>query len=338
MRAEVGTARIPKDILVLDESAIKDLVTPSEAKSAVEEAFTALSEGKAALPAVIEFDFPEQQGETHLKGAYIHGSPFYVAKIASGFYSNRKRGLPVGSGMVLVLDANTGFLRAILFDNGYLTDLRTGAAGAVAADLLARQNIRVAAIIGAGVQGRFQLEALLEVRRPSTVLLYDEDVSQSAKYVEELQSRVDVELRVAASAEEAVRAADAVITCTPSRQAYLRAEWLRPGTHVTAMGSDMPSKHELDVEVICKADKVVVDKLEQCLACGEVHHAIEAGVFSINDVYGELGEITGGKKNGRTSETEITVADLTGVGVQDAAVAGLVVKRAMERLQEAGEG
>ena len=146
-----------------------------------------------------------------------------------------------------------------------------------------------------------------------------------------MQSRTDARLRAAASVEEAVRAADLIITCTPSRRPYLRAEWLRPGTHLTAMGSDMPLKQELDAEVLRRADKIVTDSLEQCLAGGETHHAVEAGVITRDDVYAELGEITSGKKRGRADDREITVADLTGVGVQDAAVASLVVERALGR-------
>jgi ornithine cyclodeaminase/alanine dehydrogenase-like protein (mu-crystallin family) len=331
MSAPLTRASIPEGVLILDESQIRELVGPREAREAVAEGFSALSDGRVTLPAVIEFDFPEQQGETHLKAAHVHGSPFYTAKVASGFYANRTKGLPTGSGLVLVFDAATGFLRALLFDNGYLTDLRTGAAGAVAADVLARPDVRVAAIIGAGVQGRYQLEALLGVRRPANVLVYDQDVSRSAAYVDEMQSRTDAGLRAAASVEEAVRAADVVITCTPARRPYLRAEWLSPGTHITAMGSDMPLKQELDVAVLRRADKVVTDSLEQCLAGGETHHAVEAGVITRDDVYAELGEITSGKKRGRADDREITVADLTGVGVQDAAVASLVVERALGR-------
>jgi ornithine cyclodeaminase/alanine dehydrogenase-like protein (mu-crystallin family) len=331
MSAGLTEASIPEGVLVLDEARIRELVGPREARAAVAEAFSALSQGRVTLPAVIEFDFPEQQGETHLKAAHVHGSPFYTAKVASGFYGNRARGLPVGSGLVLVLDAATGFLRALLFDNGYLTDLRTGAAGAVATDLLARRDVGVAAIIGAGVQGRYQLEALLEVRRPATVLVYDQEASQSAVYVDEMRSRTDVDLRAAASAEEAVRAADIIVTCTPSRRPYLQAAWLLPGTHITAMGSDMPLKQELDVEVLRRADKIVTDSLEQCLAGGETHHAVEAGAITRDDIYAELGEITSGRKRGRADDREITVADLTGVGVQDAAVASLVVEKALGR-------
>lgn len=331
MGPQLGKAFIPQEVLVLDESQIRELVGPREAKSAVAEAFTALSEGRATLPAVIEFDFPERQGETHVKGAYLHDSPFYAVKVASGFYANREKGLPVGSGLVLVLDAASGFLRAILFDNGYLTDLRTAAAGAVAADVLAKPEVRLVAVIGAGVQGRYQLEALLGVRRPSNVLVYDENLALARAYVDDMRSRVDVDLREAASVEEAVRGADVILTCTPSRRPYLRAEWLSRGVHVTAMGSDMPVKHELDVSVLGMADKVVADSLEQCIACGEIHHAVEAGVMRRDDVYAELGEITAGRKPGRTDAKEITVADLTGVGVQDAAVANLVVERALLR-------
>ena len=131
--------------------------------------------------------------------------------------------------------------------------------------------------------------------------------------------------------EQAVRGSDVVITVTPSREPVVRAEWIGPGTHVTAVGADGPDKQELELEVLKKADKVVADRLDQCVRFGEIHHAVEAGVLRPADVYAELGDIAAGLKRGRTSEQEITVADLTGVGVQDAGVAELVVTVATRR-------
>jgi ornithine cyclodeaminase len=318
-------------VRVLLETEVRDLITPAAAFSAVRDAFAALGRGRATLPGVIGFDVPAHQGEVHVKGAYLHDRPFYSIKEAAGFYANAGRGLPVGSGLVLVFDATTGFLVAVLFDNGYLTELRTGAAGGLAADLLARRRIGRAAVIGAGSQVRFQVEALALVRRSQSIAVFSRNSGKAAAFAREMQQRVGIPITVATSAVAAVEGPDLVITATPSRSPIVRAEWLAPGAHVNAVGADGPEKQELEAAVLARADKVVVDHLGQCLRLGELHHAVAAGLLAASGVWGELGELAAGMKRGRESDGEITVADLTGVGIQDAAVADLVVAEAMRR-------
>jgi ornithine cyclodeaminase len=318
-------------VRVLLESEIRDLIGPAAALPAVRDAFASLARGEATLPGVIGFDIPAHRGEVHVKGAYLHGRPFYSIKEAAGFYGNAERGLPVGSGVVLVFDATTGFLAAILFDNGYLTELRTGAAGALAADLLARRRVRRAAVIGAGSQARFQLEALALVRRPESMAVFARTPARAEACAREMQARLGIPVTVAASAQEAVEGSDVVITATPARAPIVRAEWLAAGTHVTAVGADGPDKQELEPAVLARADKLVPDHLDQCLRLGELHHAVDAGLLDPADVWAELGELAAGTKPGRESEDEITVADLTGAGIQDAAVANVVVAEAVRR-------
>jgi ornithine cyclodeaminase len=324
-----GEARAQPLLLLEDE--IRDLLGPDEARRAVRDAFAGLARGEATLPAVVDLEIPQYKGEVHVKSAFLHATPYYTIKVASGFYDNRERGLPVGNGLMMVFEADTGSLAALLLDNGFLTDLRTGAAGAVAADLLARRDIDRVAVIGAGIQGRFQLEALLRVRTPRSVAVYDLSEPARTAYAEEMSARTGLPVEAVASAEAAVRGADIVITVTPSREPYLRSEWLSPGMHVTAVGSDMPQKGELYPDVLVRADTVVVDSLRQCLGNGEVHHAVEAGLMKPGDVTAELGAIAAGMRPGRQRDDEITVADLTGVGVQDAAVAAATVAAARAR-------
>jgi ornithine cyclodeaminase len=318
-------------VLVLRESEIRSLIGPAQALSAVRDAFVRLARGAATLPGVIGLDIPPHQGEVHVKGAWLHGAPFFSVKLAAGFYANEARGLPTSSGLILVCDATTGFLRALLLDNAYLTELRTGAAGALAAELLARRDAREAALLGAGSQARYQLEALLGVRSLSRVRVWSRSAERASACAAELQQRFGLEVVAAKSAREAVAGSAVVVTVTPAREPILRAEWVAPGTHVTAVGSDGPDKQELDVELLARADKVVADRLDQCLRLGEIHHAVAAGRFSPQALHAELGEIAAGLKPGRTSDAEITVADLTGVGVQDAAVASFVVEEATRR-------
>jgi len=313
-------------IQILLEHEIRSLISVSDARAAVRDGFVKLARGHVTLPGVINLDVPEHAGEVHVKGAYIHGAPFFSMKEAAGFYRNPDQGLPVGSGMISVFHASTGLLAAVLFDNGFLTELRTAAAGALAAELFALPSVEQVGIIGAGVQARYQLEALLQVRKPRRVRMYGRTYERARVCADELATRCGLDVQAVATAREAVERAEIVITVTPAREPIVEAAWIRPGTHVTAVGSDGPDKQELAVGLLARADKLVADRLEQCLRLGEIHHAVAAGVIAATDVYAELGEVAAGDKVGRTSDAEITVADLTGVGVQDAAVANHVMR------------
>jgi ornithine cyclodeaminase len=315
-------------VLVLKEAEIRALVTAAASLEAVRDAFARLARGQAVLPGVIGLDLPQAQGEVHVKGAHLVGTPFFSIKEAAGFYANPARGLPVGSGLILVFDAETGFPSALLFDNAYLTELRTASAGALAAQLLARGEIRQLAMIGCGSQARYQLESLLLVRRPQRVVAWSRRPEAAQAYAREMASKHALDVRAVGSAREAVEGADLIVTVTPSRQPIVANAWVGVGVHVTAVGSDGPEKIELEPALLARADKVVADRIEQCLRLGEIHHAVERAGFTREGVYAELGEIVAGLKPGRTREDEVTVADLTGVGVQDAAVSNLAVLEA----------
>jgi len=210
---------------------------------------------------------------------------------------------------------------ALLLDNGYLTDVRTGAAGAVAAESLAPGAVHTVGVIGSGVQARHQVMCLREVRQFSRLMAWSIDPDGLRAYAREMRERLGIEVVAGTSAEEVTRAADVLITATPSREPIVRAEWLRPGMHITALGSDGPGKQELDPRVLARADLVVVDRLSQCRRLGELQHALAAGLLREDQVHGQLGEVVAGRKPGRTSASQITVVDLTGVGFQDTAIA-----------------
>lgn len=319
------------ELRVLTEAEIRGLLGPKEAYEAVRDAFVRLAKGQAVLPAVLSLDIPETRTEAHVKGAYLRGSKHFAIKAASGSYDNPSRGLPSGGGMVLVFDATTGLPAAVLFDNGYLTDVRTGAAGALAADLLAKASIDRVGILGVGNQARYQLEALLRVRRPKAVVAWGRDRGKAEDYASEMTAKHRVPVEAVGSPEVACRGSDLIVTVTPSQEPLVHVNWIEPGTHITAVGSDAPEKQELDPEILRRADRVVADRLDQCLRLGEIHHAVDAGVIRREGVFAELGEIAAGLKPGRASDQEITVADLTGVGVQDAAVADRVVDDALRQ-------
>ena len=228
--------------------------------------------------------------------------------------------------MMALFDAATGMPAGLLFDNGFLTDIRTGAAGAVAADCLARHDVDTIGVVGSGVQARHQVACLREVRRFRRVAAWSIDRPGLEQYCEEMRAAYGLDVSACASAEDVCRAADILVTATPSHEPMVRAAWLKPGLHITAVGSDTPGKQELDAACLVRADIVVVDRLGQCAKFGELSHAIAAGLMREADVRGQLGEVVAGRKPGRSRDDEITICDLTGVGFQDTAIAALAWK------------
>ena len=311
---------------VIDEATLREAIGESEALESAERAFLALADDRVMLPPPMAIEIPAVDGEAHVKGAYLSGAPIFAVKIATGFYRNVDRGLPNGSGLILVFDATTGFPLALLADNGYLTELRTAAAGALAARLLAPSRVDTIAVIGTGVQARFQLRAISRVCGCDRVLAWSPEPANVEVYCEEMSAALGLDVRAAGTAEEAVRNARLVVTATPSQAPIVRAAWVGTGTTVIAVGSDGPHKRELEAELVAAADKVVADRTAQCVELGEIHHAIEAGLFAADRVYAELGEVVAGSMPGREAE-EVIVCDLTGVGAQDAAIAEIVWSR-----------
>ncbi len=313
------TAETPP--LVFDEAAIRDAVTLDiDIIDSIADAFTALSTGKAIMPPVLRLDIPEKHGEVDIKTAYVEGFEGFCIKMSTGFFNNPKRGLPSLGGMMTVLDATTGRVRAVLLDNGYLTDLRTAAAGAVAARHLAPRGPVRAGIIGTGIQARLQLEALNLVCDISETRIWGRDPVKAQAVADEYP----FDITVMHDADELVAASNVIVTTTPATSPLFGAGAVQPGTHITAMGSDAPGKNELDPAILHVADLVVCDSPAQCENSGELRCAIVTG-YSGTPI--ELGFITGGKNPGRESADQTTVCDLTGCGVQDTAISDLAVKR-----------
>jgi len=317
---------------IVYEEQLRSLVSEKEALEAVEIAFQALAEGRVIQPPPLGMDLEAVRGEVHVKGAFLEGEEVFAFKVASGFYDNPSAGLPTGSGLVLVFDAKTGFPLALFQDNGYLTELRTGAAGALAVKLLAPEEPLVVGLLGAGSQARFQLKAISRVRTLQEVRVWSPIPEEVSAYAEEMAPLLGIPINGAPTPEEAVRGANLVVTVTPSRSPLLQEAWLEEGVTVIAVGSDGPEKQELAVEILGGAGKVVVDSRAQCLRLGETHHAVNAGALSPDGIHGELGEVLLGVRAGREGRERIVV-DLTGVGAQDAAMAGVVWRKLRE-----GEG
>lgn len=308
---------------VLRLAEIKTALAGVDLLPLIEAGFAAYSRGEVVVPPVGELVFDDPPGDVHIKYGYIRRDDHYVVKIASGFLDNPKLGLPSGDGLMLVFSQRTGRLEAVLLDEGHLTNVRTAAAGAVVAKYLAPREVAAVGVLGAGVQGRMQLEWLRRVRRFDRAVVWGVDQAELDAYRRDMAGP-GLEITTTLRAEEVAAEADLIVTCTPATAPLLRAEWIRPGTHITAMGSDTAAKQELDPAILARADRVVVDSLAQSELRGEVYKAVAAGAIG-RDRLIELGRVVADPALGRASEDEITVADLTGVAVQDIQIAKAVL-------------
>jgi alanine dehydrogenase len=313
--------------LLLTRSDVAGLLTLQDCIAAVERAFRLHGEGKADPPGILGIH--AAGGGFHIKAGLLSGDvSYFVAKTNANFPQNPKHfGLPTIQGVILLFDAERGIPLAVM-DSIEITILRTGAATAVAARHLARINSRVATICGCGNQGRVQLRALKQVLPIEAAFAFDLEDARADRFAEEMSAELRIRVAAMRAVGEALRESDVCVTCTPSRAAFVHAHDVRPGTFVAGVGADSPEKQELDPALL-KSSKVVADILEQCATIGDLHHAIEQGLMTREQVYAELGEVVAGHKPGRVSESEIIVFDSTGMALQDAAAAVAVYERAV---------
>lgn len=311
---------------IFDASEIEEAVDPGALVDAISDALAVYSSGGVTVPPVGLLHFDNPPGDVHIKYGYVHRGATYVVKIASGFYENPGRGLPTNDGIMLVYDRETGSLEAVLMDRGYLTELRTGAAGAVAARLLAPKKVTTVGIVGAGVQGRFQLRMLGHGVRFDTVMVWSRSSERLESYRRDMEAE-GFEVVMATEIDQIVDQCELIVTATPATDPLI--DRVRSGTHVTALGSDNLGKQELSSEVLLGADVVAADSRSQAVHHGECAHAVAAGLAPETIV--ELGELVAGSGVGRTSQDDVTVADLTGVAVEDIVVAEMALAGLLAR-------
>jgi len=303
---------------------IKQILPSINLISEIEEGLAAYSQKKAVVPPVGELLL--DKGEVHIKYGYIKEDKYYVIKIASGFYQNTKLGLSTGNGLMLLFAQETGEIVSILLDEGYLTDVRTAVAGAVAAKFLAPKDVHRIGIVGTGIQARLQLKHLRDVTDCRDVLVSGRGDNQLVQYKHEMKP-LGFDIELTQNPDQIMATCNLIVTTTPSSEPLLFAKDLKKGTHITAVGSDVSYKQELDSTILEKADIVVADSISQCLERGEIFKAISSNhIFEENLI--ELGNVILGVELGRTSEEQITVADLTGVAVQDMMIAKAVYSAA----------
>lgn len=317
------------DTLLLTRQDVAALLTIDECIAAVEDAFKLYAEGKALPPKVLGMH--TQKGGFHIKAGILNlDRTYFVTKINSNFqYNMSELGLPLIQGVIVVCDGENGQLLALM-DSIEITILRTGAATAVAAKYLAPVDANTATICGCGNQGRITLKALMKVRPIEKVYAFDVDRSKAEKFADELADELKISVEVVDDLKEAVRKSKICVTCSPSKQPFLKPEYVMPGTFIAAVGADSEEKQELEPELL-SANKLVTDLTEQCSNIGELHHALKKGLMTIADVHAELGEIISGKKPGRTSDDEIIIFDSTGTALQDVAAAAIVYEKAVKK-------
>ena len=299
---------------------IKNIHLNKELIPIIEQAFKSLSKGQTTMPPIMRIDIEKYHGESDVKAAYIEGLDSFAIKIASGFFDNPKIGLPSSNGLMVLLDSQTGVIKSVLLDEGYLTDLRTAIAGAIATKYLSNLHSTRVGIIGAGIQAKLQLKAIMLVRKIKKATIWARDISKANNFIRTLHD-LNLEITTSNSCEELANNSEIIVTTTPSKSPLLDYNWIKKGTHITAMGSDAEHKNELDPIIIKRCDKYIPDNQSQTSVLGELNHAIQKNIISSSTKFSDLGDVIMNPKLGRNNKDDITICDLTGTGVQDTAIA-----------------
>jgi alanine dehydrogenase len=316
------------EVLWLTEEETRSLLTMDEAIIAVEKAFYDHGMGQTQMPPKSYLYFSRYDGDLRTMPAYLEGQDLAGVKIVNVHTRYQDIGLPTVMALLVLNSSRTGAPLAIM-GAAYLTSMRTGAAGAVAAKNLARPNSHVVGMIGAGVQARTQLSGLTRDFQIEQVIISDSSPERAHSLEDDARSFLNCDYLIAASTEEACQC-DILVTTTPSRRPVVKDKWIMPGTHINAIGADARGKQELE-STLMKRARVIVDDLTQAVHSGEVNVPISEGKLAPHDIYAQIGEILAGKKPGRTSDTEITIFDSTGLAIQDVAAGNVVYEKALAR-------
>lgn len=325
--------------LILTRQEVMSVIDMRETIDAVRNVYKLKSEGKAVIWPLVNYEFKEEHAAMDIRSGYIKGEQLHGLKMLNNFPENREKGLPPFNGIMMVYDSNTGIPIGIL-DASYITCMRTGAAGALGVDLLARKDAKSLMILGAGKQAPFQIAATLLLRPEiETVyivdpLSYEAAVDFAGKIEEQLKSEfhfetVNAKFIAVESIETAVRQSDAIITVTPSRKPLIKKEWLKPGTHLSCLGSDMETKQEIE-STISKEARIFTDDKAQCIRVGEIEIPLKEGVIAEADIAGEIGDLIAGNIAGRENDEQTTLFDATGLYILDLVTAKAAIKRAKE--------
>ena len=318
-----------KGVLILAWKDVEELLDMAEVIQSVETAFKEKGNRKVQMPPKIYLNFDSYDGDLRAMPAYLSSLGIAGVKIVNSHSKNRSIGLPTVMALIELVEPKNGRPLALL-DGTMITSFRTGAASAVATKYLARKDSRVLGIIGAGVQSQTQINAISKIINIEEVNVFDADKKASERLTKFVADKgISSKVLIKDNAKEAVIKADIVITVTPSRAPIVFADWLKEGVHINAIGADAPGKQELDPEILRKG-KIVVDDVEQTVHSGEINYPISKGILTKEDIYAELGDIIVGNKEGRTSDSEITVFDSTGLAILDVAVGNMIYQKAIK--------
>lgn len=319
-----------EETIILTQSEVQSCLSMSDAIEAVKVAYSAFAKGRVQMPSVQHLDVRKHNGEVDVKSGFVEDFQLMGTKIASGFYDNQKLGLPPGIAVIVLLDLKTSMPLAIM-DGTYITAYRTGAAGAVAASVLARKDSRNVGIIGTGTQGRMQLLALRELFDIQNVKVWNINRSSAVRYQDQMSKMLSIDIEVVDTPGAVVPDADILVTATPSREALINEDVIHEGLHINAIGADGPGKQELDPRIMTRVSKIVVDSISQCREIGEIQHALRLGLIKESNIHAEIGEVINGNRPGRETDSEITIFDSTGLSAQDIAAARMVLETAKEK-------
>jgi len=321
------------ETLILSDEEVRELISMRDVIDAVELAFREKGLGRVQMPQKIYLSFSRYNGDLRAMPSYLEELDVAAVKVVNVHPDNReKHSLPTVMATIILIDPRSGFPIAIM-GGTTITDMRTGAAGGIAAKYLARKDSKIVGLVGAGAQARTQLMALLEVFGSlDEVRVWSRSEKTRMEFRGEMGAKYGHLCRIVTleSIEETVRGADIIVTTTPSRSPLVMDEWIKPGAHFNCIGADAPGKEELDPSILKRA-KIVVDDWEQAIHSGEINVPLKMGIISERDIWAELGDIVAGRKPGRTSDEEITVFTSTGLAIQDAVTANLAYQRALER-------
>jgi ornithine cyclodeaminase/alanine dehydrogenase len=296
--------------LLLKQKDVEKLITMSETIESVKEAYMTFNNNMVTQPPIMSIDVPAHKGEIDIKGGYSQKEEIIGIKMAIGYWDNPKNyKLPTGMATICLYDGRNGFPICIM-DGTLVTLYRTGAAGGVSAELLARRNSKVVGVIGTGNQAKMQVMAIKEVLPIETVRVWSPTEEKMRKYKREIEDLLNIEVVICNNPSKVVSYSDIVVTTTSSKKPIIMNQWINSGTHIIAIGADMDGKQELDVEIFTRG-RVVVDSIQQCINIGETQNSMKSGIIKKEDIYAEIGDILLGRKMGRMKEDEITIFDKT---------------------------
>lgn len=316
--------------LLLKKEEVRGLISMREVIGTVEEAYKAFSSNQVIQPPYMHIDLPSHRGEIDFKLGYYQGNEMISMKASSGGFRNNPEqyGVPNGMGTILLFDGRSGALACVM-DGSLITGLRTGACGAVSVKALARKNATKVTSIGTGNQARMQIRAITEVMKIEEIHAWARHPETVARYKADIESEFGIPVVAAISKKEAVESADILITTTRGKGELVEAGWIKPGTHIVAIGTDAPGKQELDPEIF-RGAKVVVDSIAQCVEKGESQHPLNQKILAQRDIHAEIGEILLGRKPGRENDEEVTIFDSTGMAIQDNTTASMIYRNALD--------